>query len=130
MIGSRYLLDTNVVIALLNGQLRIPRSVARASTACFSIISLGELFLGAFRSVRVAENLARIEELASASTVLDCNRETARFYGAIKARLYKRGKPIPQNDIWIAALASQYGLTLISRDDHFSSVEGIGWEVW
>jgi tRNA(fMet)-specific endonuclease VapC len=44
--------------------------------------------------------------------------------------LRAKGHPIPENDIWIAAHAQQYELTLVTRDAHFSAVEGIGIEVW
>ncbi|HSK77938.1 MAG TPA: type II toxin-antitoxin system VapC family toxin [Thermoanaerobaculia bacterium] len=127
---GRYLLDTNVVIALLNGELAVQRALAEAPEAFLSIFTLGELFYGAYKSVRIDQNLARIEDLATATAVLEVDPETARHYGMIKTRLLKRGKPIPENDIWNAALARQYGLTLVSRDGHFLEVDDLWREAW
>ena len=62
--------------------------------------------------------------------VSDCDVSTARHYGKIRELLRAKGRPIPENDIWIAAHAQQYDLTLVSRDAHFSAVEGIRIEAW
>jgi tRNA(fMet)-specific endonuclease VapC len=93
-------------------------------------IVLGELYYGARKSTRVPENLARIEEFAARSTVLVCDTETARRYGEIKDRLRQKGRPIPENDIWIAAIALQYELTLVARDAHFENVDDLKVETW
>jgi tRNA(fMet)-specific endonuclease VapC len=55
---------------------------------------------------------------------------TARSYGKIKNQLKVKGSPIPENDIWIAALADQYQLLLITRDKHFNNIEAISIETW
>ena len=55
---------------------------------------------------------------------------TARQYGIIKNQLRTRGKPIPENDIWIAAMAKQYQLTLVTRDNHFQHIHGLVIEQW
>jgi len=62
--------------------------------------------------------------------VLACDTETAREYGQIKNSLRAKGKPIPENDIWIAAIAIQYDLTLVTRDGHFTEIEGLATETW
>lgn len=127
---GRYLLDTNIVIAVFNGDTLLQRRVANAPEAFVSIVTLGELFYGAYHSQRIDPNVARIEQFETGITVLDCDSETSRHYGMVKADLRKRGKPIPENDIWIAALASQYDLTLVSRDPHFSAVKDVPRESW
>ena len=58
-------------------------------------------------------------------TVLPCDRDTARYYGLIKNQLRQQGKPIPENDIWVAATAQQHNLCLISRDKHFTQIEDL-----
>ncbi len=98
--------------------------------AFLSTVVLGELFFGAEKSQRVQENVARIEKLASVCPVLPCDEETARCYGAMKTLLRRKGRPIPENDLWIAASARRHGVTLVSRDSHFKYVEGLGLEVW
>jgi len=62
--------------------------------------------------------------------VLNADDNTANHYALIKSALLKKGKPIPENDIWIAAVAVQYELTLITRDNHFKEVEGLTMESW
>jgi len=61
---------------------------------------------------------------------LDSDVETTRNYGRIKAQLRKKGKPIPNNDVWIAAIALQYDLTVVTRDKHFDQVDGLKIEKW
>jgi tRNA(fMet)-specific endonuclease VapC len=93
-------------------------------------IAVGELLYGAYKSTQARNNVARIEEFAAANTVLACDLDTARHYGRIKDRLGRKGRPLPENDIWIAALARQYGLTLVSRDAHFTEVENLSVKAW
>ncbi|RLB16513.1 MAG: VapC toxin family PIN domain ribonuclease, partial [Deltaproteobacteria bacterium] len=54
----------------------------------------------------------------------------SREYAKIKNALREKGRPIPENDIWIAAIAVQYNLTLVSRDDHFKRIDGLHTEIW
>jgi tRNA(fMet)-specific endonuclease VapC len=101
-----------------------------AESVFLSSIVLGELFFGAQRSARSTENAARISEFAARGSVLACDSGTARHYGRIKSRLREVGRPIPENDIWIAATARQHGLTLVSRDAHFDEVGGLELVAW
>ncbi len=127
---GRYLLDTNIVIGLLKGRIEdLPKALVDSSVY-LSIVVLGELLYGALHSSRADENIAKIERLAATMTVLDCDRDTARFYGRIKASLRRRGRPIPENDIWIAASAQQHGLTVATRDRHFENIEDLSIEAW
>ena len=59
-----------------------------------------------------------------------CDEQTANEYGLIKISLRAKGRPIPDNDAWIAALARQYNLPLATRDEHFAEVEGVVLERW
>jgi len=59
-----------------------------------------------------------------------CQATTAQQYGDIKNQLRAKGRPIPENDIWIAAIAMQYQLTLVARDGHFHEVDGLQVEAW
>jgi tRNA(fMet)-specific endonuclease VapC len=54
----------------------------------------------------------------------------ARFYGRVSHQLRVKGRPIPQNDIWIAALAIQHNLTVLTRDSHFAEVDGLATQSW
>ncbi len=93
-------------------------------------IVFGELYFGARKSGRPQANLARIDEFAANNVVLGCDTETARRYGDIKDALRVKGRPLPENDIWIAAIALEHDLTLVSRDAHFDEVERIKVVAW
>lgn len=122
---GRILLDTNVLIGLLAGEPAVLDGLAAAEAVYIPVIALGELYYGAQRSAQRAENLQRLEALAAAAAVLSCDGATALVYGELKAALRAQGTPIPENDLWIAALARQYALTLVSRDVHFAVVPGV-----
>ena len=100
---GRFLLDTNIVIALFARETAVQQRLAEASEVFVPSIVLGELYYGARKSTRVTENLARIDEFVASSTVLPCDTATAQQYGDIKNTLRAKGRPIPENDIWIAA---------------------------
>lgn len=123
------LLDTNIVIALFAGEEAI-RKLTTINEVFVPAIVIGELYFGAQKSSRSSENIARIEEFTLNCAVLPCDTSTAKHYSLIKHKLKERGRPIPENDIWIAAVAIQYKLPLISRDQHFQNVEGLLLEQW
>lgn len=128
--NGRLLLDTNIVIALFARDGSIQTRLQQAAETFVSTIALGELCYGARKSAQVDANLARIDEFASRSAVLDCDTETAREYGRVKNELWAKGRPIPENDLWIAATAIQHQLTLVSRDEHFAEIDGLSVEKW
>lgn len=128
--SGRYLLDTNIIIALFADEEVVKNNLAQANEVFVPSIAIGELCYGARKSGRPQENLARVNELVVNSTVLGCDAETALQYGEVKNNLRIRGRPLPENDIWIAALASHYGLTLVTRDAHFQEVESLQTLVW
>ena len=126
---GKVLLDTNVIIAFFSDEKAVTQHVSQ-SELFVSTTVLGELHYGARKSAHSAANQARIEEFASSVSVLNSDAETARRYGEIKDRLRSKGRPIPENDIWIAACAMQHDLPLATRDDHFKDVDGLRIETW
>ncbi|HOV49528.1 MAG TPA: type II toxin-antitoxin system VapC family toxin [Anaerolineae bacterium] len=124
------LLDTNIIIGLFAADPAIVQNLRQAPRVFIPSIVIGELYYGALRSTRAQDNLARIEQLAARNIVLDCDVETARHYGYLKDRLRRQGCPLPENDLWIAALARQYQLTLITRDAHFSHIPDVQQLSW
>ena len=128
--SGRYLLDTNIIIALFASDAAVKTHLAETDEVFISSIAIGELYFGARKSTRVQDNLVRIDDFASNNVVLACDTETARRYGEMKERLRARGRPIPENDIWIAAIALQHALTLATRDAHFETVEGLRLAAW
>ncbi len=128
--NGRCLLDTNIVIALLAGEKSVLEALSEVDEVFLSNVVLGELYYGAFKSRRSLDNIERIEELAENSVVISCDEHVARKYGEIKNTLRAQGRPIPENDIWIAATAIYYKLTLITRDRHFEEVEILQTASW
>jgi tRNA(fMet)-specific endonuclease VapC len=128
--NKRSLLDTNAAIALLNGDARIIQAIGDSDQLNIPIISVGELYYGAENSAQVAENYAKVRQITAKYKILNCDLETAQGYGRFLRQLRLKGRPIPQNDVWIAALALQHGLILMTRDAHFNYVDGLMVEGW
>lgn len=129
MNGS-YLLDTNIIIGLLANDTNIVTQIRKASRIAIPSIVIGELYYGAYNSTKVEANVSKIEQLSQDTEILICDTETAAYYGQIKFLLKQKGKPIPENDIWIAASAKQHKLTLVSRDKHFAEIDGLDCVEW
>ena len=127
---GRYLLDSTIVVALFRKDPLVEARLAQAEETLVSVITVGELYFSAAKSQRRAENEAQVAEFAAATQLLGCEEATSRIYGSAKAALRRRGRPIPENDIWIAATALGHGLTLANRDEHFKEVEGLPQEAW
>ena len=122
--------DTNALIEHLTGDDDVDRLLSTFTQLHVPIIVLGELYHGVFASNRPEEKLDQIDEVRALAKPLSCDPATAEMYGRLKVRIRRKGRPIPDNDLWIAALAVRHGLTLVTRDAHFDAVEGlatIGW---
>jgi tRNA(fMet)-specific endonuclease VapC len=130
MIGNKFLLDTNIISALLKGEAVIADNIDKADKVYIPIIVVGELYYGASFSTHVKKNIEDIKKITSWYEVISLDKKTTAIYGDIKGLLRKKGRPIPENDIWIAAIAIQYGLVLITRDRHFNEIEGIEITKW
>ncbi len=128
--SGRYLLDTNIVIALFADDSRVLDHLQKADETFIPNVVIGELYYGAQKSARVTENMERIGKFVAKSAILACDEETAAKYGEVKHKLRQKGRPIPENDIWIAALALQHSLILVTRDAHFNEVDGLTVENW
>ena len=128
--SGRYLLDTNVVIALFRGDAEVQARYEVVQEAFVPSVTLGELYFGAANSSRQEANTGRVEEFAAFCAVIGTDAVTAQHYGLLKAQLKKKGRPIPENDLWIAACALQHGLILATRDGHFNDIEGLQLQAW
>ncbi|NJN63026.1 MAG: type II toxin-antitoxin system VapC family toxin [Coleofasciculaceae cyanobacterium RL_1_1] len=127
---SHYLLDTNIAIALMNGDIGIAQRLKTLQDAYLSVTIVGELFYGAEKSQQTELNRQRIKPLLERFQTISPDLETANYYATIKNQLRLMGRPIPENDIWIAAIALQHDLTLITRDSDFAAVDGLKLEKW
>lgn len=128
--NGRYLLDTNIIIALFADEAAVKANLAKAGEVFVSSVAVGELYFGAWKSGRTQENLARLDEFVADNVVLGCDSDTARLYGEIKNTLRLKGRPIPENDIWISAVAFQHDLMVITRDMHFKQIDHLKTDVW
>ena len=128
--NGRFALDTNIVVARFADDENVIAKSREANAIFVPSLVLGELYFGAQKSGRVEANMRRVDDLAASEAILDCDAQTARFYAIIKNELRPKGKPIPENDMWIAAVALRHDLTLITRDAHFGNVEGLRTERW
>lgn len=72
----------------------------------------------------------KINEFVDEVFVLKSDADTGKYYGSIKKELKEKGKPIPENDIWIIALAIQYNMKVVSRDNHFENVKNLQLIKW
>lgn len=128
--AGRLLLDTGIIIDLFAEDPAVKQGLADAQEVFVPSIAVGELLYGARISARAEENRTKVDAFAAANTVLNCDLQTCSHYAEIKAALRAKGRPIPENDIWIAAIALQHGLHLAARDPHFEEVDGLGVVKW
>lgn len=124
------LLDTSVVIPYLKGDPTLRSNFLASSTLYLPLTVLGELNCGANLSQNPARNLAQIQNFLAAVVVLSPGIATADFYGRTRTQLAQAGTPIPENDIWIAALALEHQLPLAARDAHFDRVSRLHYLNW
>src|SRR5688572_12289285 len=110
MSGGDIALDTNQVIAVLNDTGDAGRWVQTFARVYVPVPVVGELRFGALNSRRAAQNLLRIEKLVSGCQALAVTVSTAEVYARVRVQLKQKGKPIPENDIWIAALCIERSL--------------------
>ena len=132
---SRYLLDTNAIIALLGAATRAKAAISRRVRAhnprdiLLSSLVMHELFFGAFKSARVAPNVALVDGIAL--EVLAFDKEDARASGEIRALLAKNGRPIGPYDVLIAGQARARDLILVTHNvREFSRVPDLLIEDW
>ena len=124
------ILDTNAVSALLAGEPALGDVLAAQERHQLPVVVIGEYRYGLLRS-RHREPLERLlGELADECEVLEVGRVTAQHYAEVRDELRRRGRPIPENDVWIAALARRHTLPVVSRDGHFDAVAGLERRSW
>jgi tRNA(fMet)-specific endonuclease VapC len=123
MSGREIALDTSAVIALLAGNPAVRRAYDEADVAYVSFAARGELLHGALKSARVDENLSRVRAFVDSCGILPYDPEVEWRYAEIKTALRRAGRPVPDNDIWIAACALASDLPLVHLDAHFDEIE-------
>jgi predicted nucleic acid-binding protein len=122
--------DTNGLSALADGDVNLEPLLHRAAEIAVPAIVLGEFRYGIKRSRNRAQYERWLAEWILFYRVLVVDEVTAENYAEVRDELKRSGRPIPANDLWIAALVRQYGLPLLSRDRHFDSVPGLKRVAW
>lgn len=124
---SKLLIDTNIYSGALRGDAEIVAVLRQVSHIGISAITIGELLSGFTAGKREKENRQELGRFLDSPrvTIYIVDENTAEHYSAILSQLRKSGKPIPTNDLWIAAVAFQHGLRLYTRDHHFSQIQGL-----
>jgi len=121
------LLDTNAYTAFMLGATEVVDVVAYADRLYLNSIVLGELLGGFAAGTREPKNRAELARFLDSPRVevLPITTDTADSYALIYAGLRRKGHPIPTNDLWIAASAMEHGAALLTRDAHFSHIDGL-----
>jgi tRNA(fMet)-specific endonuclease VapC len=119
------ILDTNALSAAAEEAHGIKKALASAQQLAIPVTVIGEYRFGIAQAVRGARHKAWLENFIGQCLVLDITDDTTHYYAAIRLELKKLGRPIPVNDLWIAALCRQHNFALLSRDRHFDVVSGV-----
>jgi tRNA(fMet)-specific endonuclease VapC len=117
--------DTNALSAFADGDLQVLALLKRASQLAIPVVVLGEYRFGIAQSRKRYEYELWLQETLPTCRVMEINLETTIWYADIRAELKRVGKPIPTNDVWIAALCRQHNLPLLSQDRHFDQIPGL-----
>lgn len=125
----RILLDSNAYSNLMRGDSRIAELARRAEEILLSAIVVGELMYGFRGGSRFDVNVEELRSFLDSPniSVVPVGHTTADYYSRVAASLRAKGRPIPTNDIWIAAHAMETQAELVSADRHFDHVDGISW---
>lgn len=130
----KYLLDTNVCIKLLNGDVpSVAQKLAQLEPEeiCLCTIVQLELYYGAYRGTRTEQNLSKLARFFDQFAVLPFDEAAAKIAGEIRSQLNKLGTPIGGYDLQIAALALAHDLTLVTHNTReFGRIEGLTYEDW
>ncbi len=124
------ILDTNALSAVADNEPAIAAILGKLYLLALPVIVLGEYRVGIAQSRHRKEYELWLERFVSDCSVLDINLETSLHYAAITLELKAIGKPIPANDVWIAALCRQHSLPLLTRDHHFDVVPNLSRTKW
>lgn len=125
----RLLLDTNAYAAMRSDDPALHALFRRADDVLLSAIVVGELLYGFANGTRREDNEEALIRFLAQPRVhfVPVTRTTADRYARIALALKRKGRPIPTNDIWIAAHAMETGADLVSYDEHFAAVDGLVW---
>jgi predicted nucleic acid-binding protein len=128
-----YLLDTDTIIYILKGNPVVENNLQRHyyDPIKISVITLMELYYGAYKSQKVTSNLAKIKTLQNSLEIIPLGQEIAEIFGIQKANLEKRGTSLDDFDLILGCSALAHNLTLVSNNSkHFKKIEGLKLTNW
>jgi tRNA(fMet)-specific endonuclease VapC len=124
------ILDTNALSAFVDGDVDVGKLLRTQARAAIPVVVLGEFLYGIAESRHRRAYEAWLASHLQRFDLLEVTGETAVTYAALRVALKRSGRPIPANDAWIAALALQHRLPVLSRDQHFDAVPGLERKGW
>jgi len=119
------ILDTNALSAVADANPVVREKIANAAGPYLPVIVIGEYRYGLLSSRERLRRLPWLEALLSSWIILDVTHETAVHYSELRHWLRDRSRPIPVNDMWIAALARQHTMPVLTNDTHFAGIPGV-----
>ncbi|MBI4651779.1 type II toxin-antitoxin system VapC family toxin [Candidatus Desantisbacteria bacterium] len=124
---KRILIDTNIYAFFKRNDPVSVETIKRVEYIGINVIVLGEILGGFKGGNKEPDNIKELNQFLDSQRVyiLNIDEETTNFYAKIYWDLKKKGKPIPTNDMWVAASAMRYGLSLFTYDEHFKHVNGL-----
>ena len=125
---TRLCLDTSAYSNFLRGHAEVADFVDSAEWIGVPSVVIGELWTGILLGTRHAENIRQLDEFLNQSVVevVPIDEEVAHIYGDIVVELRHKGRPLPTNDVWIAATAARAGGTILTFDRHFQEITRVG----
>lgn len=128
-----YLLDTDTIIYSLKGDDAVRKNLQQHLEAPIKIcvITLMELYFGAYRSAKVSANLARVRTIENSFEIITIGKGLAEIFGMLKSGLRKSGTPLDDFDLIIASSALAHNLILVTNNErHFRRIEGLKLTNW
>lgn len=121
------LLDTNAYAAFKRKDAAVLEIIQHAESIVFSPIVIGELLAGFDGGGKAEQNKIEFQKFLESSRVIVCpvTQDTSQFFSQVYCALKMKGKPIPTNDMWIAAQALEHGCVVCTHDKHFSYIDGL-----
>lgn len=119
------ILDTNVIIRILKGDVNVANTVRKLSDIHIPVIVLGELMFGAEKSQLKQSNKNNYLQFCLSFPLLNVTKDVAEEYGKLKNELQSKGDIMPENDMWIAATARVNNMTVVTQDKHFSKIQNL-----
>jgi predicted nucleic acid-binding protein len=124
---KRILIDTNAYAAFKKNDTEAVNTLKTVEYIGVNIVVLGELLSGFMVGDREVKNRKELDQFLDSPRVnlIQLDEETAEFYARVYWDLKRKGKPIPTNDLWVAASAMRHALALFTYDEHFNNIDGL-----